>query len=175
MLTNERMTDRLLICAVLAFVAFVAPVTTMARLPMAYAAADKARTTIGIVFTSPEEAYDQGFGAVRAGRPEGEIPIAIREAVAALEARGTVAVADVSNSLAAVGSLKESSLHALVLHEILVRVMTELTIDDGPQQADLGENFRTMVTLLLDRHIAPVMAGRPERSHSAAENSAPNP
>jgi cytosine/adenosine deaminase-related metal-dependent hydrolase len=69
---------------------------------------------------------DRGFVAwvedqlrVRAERSPGEIPVAIRKAVAALEAGGTVAVADVSNSLAAVGPLKESSLHALVLHEIL--------------------------------------------------------
>ena len=36
-----------------------------------------------------------------------------------MQAAGTVAVADVSNSLATVGPLRESGLHALVLHEIL--------------------------------------------------------
>lgn len=69
---------------------------------------------------------DRGFVAwiedqlrIRAERSVGEIPVAIRKAVAALEAGGTVALADVSNSLAAVGPLEESPLHALVLHEIL--------------------------------------------------------
>ncbi len=69
---------------------------------------------------------DRGFVAwiedqlrVRAERSVGEIPVAIRKAMAALEAGGTVALADVSNSLAAVGPLEESPLHALVLHEIL--------------------------------------------------------
>lgn len=55
----------------------------------------------------------------RAERPADEIPGAIRTALAGLQASGTVALADVSNSLAAVGPLSESSLHALVLHEIL--------------------------------------------------------
>ena len=56
---------------------------------------------------------------VRAERPADEIAGAISRAIATLQAHGTAAVADVSNSLAAVGPLKESALHALVLHEIL--------------------------------------------------------
>lgn len=56
---------------------------------------------------------------VRAERPADEVPAGIRRAIAALEAGGTAAVADVSNSLAAVEPLRQSSLHALVLHEIL--------------------------------------------------------
>jgi len=69
---------------------------------------------------------DRGFVAwieeqlkVRAERPAEEVAPAIRKAIAALEANGTAAVADVSNSLATVGSLRDSGLHALVLHEIL--------------------------------------------------------
>lgn len=56
---------------------------------------------------------------VRAERSVAEIPLAIRRGIATLQASGTVAVADVSNSLATVGPLQESALHALVLHEIL--------------------------------------------------------
>lgn len=56
---------------------------------------------------------------VRAEKTDGEAASALRAAVAGLEAAGTVAVADVTNSLAALGALAESSLHALVLHEIL--------------------------------------------------------
>lgn len=56
---------------------------------------------------------------VRAERPADEVPKGIRRAIASLEAGGTAAVADVSNSLAAVAPLRESRLHALVLHEIL--------------------------------------------------------
>lgn len=55
----------------------------------------------------------------RAERPPDEVLPAIRKAVAALQAGGTVAVADVSNSLATVSPLRESGIHALVLHEIL--------------------------------------------------------
>ncbi len=56
---------------------------------------------------------------VRAERSLDEVPVAIREAITAMQALGTVAVADVSNSLAAVGPLIDSPLHALVLHEVL--------------------------------------------------------
>lgn len=56
---------------------------------------------------------------IRAERPAEEVPAGIRSAIAALEAGGTAAVADVSNSLAAVEPLRQSHLHALVLHEIL--------------------------------------------------------
>ncbi len=45
----------------------------------------------------------------------------------------------------------------LVLHELLVRVMTELTIDDGPAQSDLGANFRNIISALLANHLAPAM------------------
>lgn len=56
---------------------------------------------------------------VRAERSPEEVPPGISSAIAALEAGGTVAVADVSNSLAALKPLAASGLHALVLHEIL--------------------------------------------------------
>jgi cytosine/adenosine deaminase-related metal-dependent hydrolase len=56
---------------------------------------------------------------VRAERSPDDVPVAIRKAIADLRAKGTVAVADVSNSLATVRPLEESGLHALVLHEIL--------------------------------------------------------
>ncbi|MEO8499560.1 MAG: amidohydrolase family protein [Vicinamibacteria bacterium] len=56
---------------------------------------------------------------VRAEHSQDEVPAAIRKAIAGLETRGTVAVADVSNSLSAVGPLGESGLHAVVFHEIL--------------------------------------------------------
>ena len=56
---------------------------------------------------------------VRAERSEEEVSGAILEAISGMEARGTVAVADVSNSLAAARPLADSSMHALVLHEIL--------------------------------------------------------
>lgn len=56
---------------------------------------------------------------VRAERSPDEALVAVRKAIAAMLAAGTAAVADVSNSLATVGPLRESGLHALVLHEIL--------------------------------------------------------
>ena len=51
-------------------------------------------------------------------------------------------------------SVSELKPERLVLHEILVRVMTELSIDDGPTQGDLGANFRKLVSILIDRHFA---------------------
>ena len=56
---------------------------------------------------------------VRAERSPEEVPEGIARAIAVLEAGGTAAVADVSNSLATLKPLAASGLHALVLHEIL--------------------------------------------------------
>jgi|CXWL01.1.fsa_nt_gi cytosine/adenosine deaminase-related metal-dependent hydrolase len=56
---------------------------------------------------------------VRAERTPEEAAEGIARAIAALEAGGTAAVADVSNSLAALKPLAASGLHALMLHEIL--------------------------------------------------------
>lgn len=56
---------------------------------------------------------------VRAERSEEDVESGIRRALDFLETTGTAAVADVSNSLAATGPLVDSSLHAVVLHEIL--------------------------------------------------------
>lgn len=47
------------------------------------------------------------------------VEAAVEDAIRALTAGGTVAVTDISNTLSTIGALVESSLHALVLHEIL--------------------------------------------------------
>ena len=69
---------------------------------------------------------DQGFVPwieaqlrVRAERPAEDAAAGLRKSVAALVASGTAAVADVSNSLAAVEALHGSALHAVIFHEIL--------------------------------------------------------
>jgi cytosine/adenosine deaminase-related metal-dependent hydrolase len=56
---------------------------------------------------------------IRAERSIDEVPPAIVKAIRSLEVSGTVAVADVSNSLATVDPLRASKLHAVVMHEIL--------------------------------------------------------
>lgn len=56
---------------------------------------------------------------LRAERSSEDATNGIRQAIVSLEASGTVAIADVSNSLGAVEGLTQSSLHGLVLHEIL--------------------------------------------------------
>ena len=43
----------------------------------------------------------------------------IREAISELQATGTVAVGDISNSLAAVGPMREAGLDGVVFHELL--------------------------------------------------------
>jgi cytosine/adenosine deaminase-related metal-dependent hydrolase len=86
---------------------------------------------------------------VRAERSSDEVPAAIRKAIAALRAGGTIAVADVSNSLAAMGPLKDSGIHALVLHEILgfdpakaVSVFEQTRAIRAAASADLGPRLR---------------------------------
>jgi hypothetical protein len=43
----------------------------------------------------------------------------------------------------------------LIVHELLVRVTSSLAVPDGPDQEDLGRNFRRMASTILDKHIAP--------------------
>ena len=46
----------------------------------------------------------------------------------------------------------------LVLHELLVRVMADLSVPDGPRVEDLGINFRALSATILERYLAPQMA-----------------
>lgn len=45
----------------------------------------------------------------------------------------------------------------LALHELLVRVMADLSVPDGPRVEDLGINFRAMTSAILARHVEPRM------------------
>jgi hypothetical protein len=42
----------------------------------------------------------------------------------------------------------------LVLHEVLIRVMADLTVPDGEKYEDLGVNFRHMTARIMDDHVA---------------------
>jgi hypothetical protein len=44
-----------------------------------------------------------------------------------------------------------------VVHELLIRVMADLSVPDGPRQEDLGIEFRRMVHTILTRYIQPHM------------------
>jgi hypothetical protein len=46
----------------------------------------------------------------------------------------------------------------LALHEVLIRVMADLSVPDGEKYEDLGINFRHMTTTIIDRYIAPELA-----------------
>jgi hypothetical protein len=46
----------------------------------------------------------------------------------------------------------------LALHEVLIRVMADLSVPDGEKYEDLGVNFRQMTAAILDKHIAPRMS-----------------
>jgi hypothetical protein len=45
----------------------------------------------------------------------------------------------------------------LVVHELLIRVMADFSVPDGPRQEDLGIEFRRMVHTILTRSIQPHM------------------
>ena len=45
----------------------------------------------------------------------------------------------------------------LVVHELLVRVIADLSVPDGAKYEDLGRNFRQMVSAILSKHILPRM------------------
>ncbi|MBI4194181.1 MAG: hypothetical protein HY526_03780 [Betaproteobacteria bacterium] len=46
----------------------------------------------------------------------------------------------------------------LIAHELLVRVMADLSVPDGPRQEDLGINFRGMTATIFETHVRPRMA-----------------
>ena len=46
----------------------------------------------------------------------------------------------------------------LALHEVLIRVMADLSVPDGEKYEDLGVNFRQMTAAILDKHVAPRMS-----------------
>src|SRR5262245_42430572 len=41
----------------------------------------------------------------------------------------------------------------LIVHELLVRVASSLAVPDGPDQEDLGRNFRHIASTILDKYI----------------------
>jgi len=43
----------------------------------------------------------------------------------------------------------------LVVHELLIRVMADFSVPDGPRQEDLGIEFRRMVHAILTRYVEP--------------------
>jgi len=43
----------------------------------------------------------------------------------------------------------------LIVHELLVRVTADLSVPDGPNDEDLGVNFRRMTATILEKYIAP--------------------
>jgi hypothetical protein len=46
----------------------------------------------------------------------------------------------------------------LALHEVLIRVMADLSVPDGQKYEDLGVNFRQMTAAIMDKHIVPKMS-----------------
>lgn len=43
----------------------------------------------------------------------------------------------------------------LIVHELLIRVTADLSVPDGPNDEDLGINFRRMTAAILEKYIAP--------------------
>jgi len=43
----------------------------------------------------------------------------------------------------------------LVTHEVLIRVTADIHVPDGPAYEDLGLNLRSLVGMIIDRHVAP--------------------
>ena len=46
----------------------------------------------------------------------------------------------------------------LALHEVLIRVMADLTVPDGQKYEDLGVNFRHMTATIMNKYVAPQLA-----------------
>src|SRR5262249_13115652 len=46
----------------------------------------------------------------------------------------------------------------LALHEVLIRVMADLSVPDGEKYEDLGINFRQMTSTIMGKYIAPELS-----------------
>ena len=46
----------------------------------------------------------------------------------------------------------------LVRHELLIRLMADINVPDGPEYPELGEHLRSMAQTILEGYIAPKMA-----------------
>ncbi|MEH6652095.1 MAG: hypothetical protein V7707_18895 [Motiliproteus sp.] len=46
----------------------------------------------------------------------------------------------------------------LALHELIVRMTTDIVVSEGEEEEDLGKNFRAIANQVLDRYIQPLMA-----------------
>jgi hypothetical protein len=60
----------------------------------------------------------------------------------------------------------------LVVHELLIRVMADISVPDGQEYADLGVNFRAVAESIQHGHIEPQMAGIVRAWHELRERAA---
>jgi hypothetical protein len=60
----------------------------------------------------------------------------------------------------------------LVVHELLIRVMADVSVRDGPEYADLGVNFRRIVETIHRSHIEPHMADIVHAYHQLRRHAA---
>jgi cytosine/adenosine deaminase-related metal-dependent hydrolase len=92
----------------------------------------------------------------------GDDPAAMREAVEALRASGTGAVADISNTLASVGALAASPLQALVFHEVIgfAKPDPAAEVRAARERADVAataSNVRIMLAAHAPYSVSPAM------------------
>ena len=107
---------------------------------------------------APEQAYGPWNPGIESTLPNQLLPLAT-----------TFSQANVSSSIAQLREisgfcgltlerLSTFKPERLALHEVLIRVMADLSVPDGEKYEDLGVNFRRMTATIMDKYIAPELA-----------------
>jgi hypothetical protein len=104
---------------------------------------------------APEAAFGPWNPGIQSALPEAFLPLAT--VFAAINTSGSLKETRDLRQVCGLPLERLSVLtpERLALHEVLIRVMADLTVPDGDKYADLGVNFRRMTAALMSAHVAP--------------------
>jgi hypothetical protein len=108
--------------------------------------------------TRPAEAFGPWHTGISSRIPTAFLPLAT-----AFSASNVLTSIEEAHERSAFTGLDPEDLVAfrperLVVHELLIRVMADLSVPDGPDYADLGVNFRRITEAIHQSHIEPHLA-----------------
>src|SRR5437660_438065 len=121
---------------------------------------DDSRTRTRLV-NAPDDVRDTVFGPWNPGL-HSQVPRAIAHLATIYRPENAFTRLSDVRELADLTGLRAAELvvfrpERLALHEVLVRVMADFSVPDGPKIEDLGINFRAIVRTIMVRHIEPRM------------------
>ncbi len=112
----------------------------------------------GTTIESPREVYGPWNPGIESTLPTAFLPLST--AFSPANVSSTISEIKEINSFCGLALERLSSFTParLALHEVLVRVMADLSVPDGEKYEHLGINFRRMTATIMEAYIAPEMA-----------------